>query len=265
MLKNIKKNNILIGLFLATLSVAIGFTGLFLGDGAETNQEIVAGRDANAVGRDQNNFNGVPHDIHDRTSKQLGVEEEKNRFLQKENDALQKENLELRRQLEDYLQNTSGDSDQIKALKNSALDAYRAGDYAEAEKLLTEALAIIQSDAAKLTAHIGDLHFLQSDFSKAENYYAQAANATKGIERSNYLAVQGKALSIIGKCKKAEPILNESLSIREKIFGTQNVKVAESLQDIALCEKALGKDDSAKEKLERAFVILKKLNLQERE
>ncbi len=272
MLKNIERNHIVIGLFLTLLTVLIAGAGLFLtGASAETHQEIQAGHDANAVGRDQIIIEkGVPHDRHDETTKQLGVEEEKNRVLQEQTDTLkeqkdilQKENQELRKKLEEYLRNTEGDNDQIKILKNDALKAVQADDYGQAEKLLTAAIAVMQTDTAKLTAHIGDLHFIQSDFSAAADYYSKAANMTDGAERADYLNVQGKALYNLGDCNEAEPVLNESLSIREKTFGTQNIKVVESLNNLAVCDREQGKEDIARERLKRAAEILKELSIRE--
>jgi tetratricopeptide (TPR) repeat protein len=259
MIKYTTKYHKFLSLLIALLAAVGAYTHLFSPSQAtqfNNSHSVTVGESGNAAGRDQSVYQGVPNDIHDRTTRELGREEEKNRTLEQENRLL-KEKI---KKLEQDLQHTGDDSDEVKLLKGRALKALQSGDYVGTEKLIIEAAAKSKVDRASLIANVGDIQFIQSNLLGAAHSYARAADMVVGSERAVYLKNQGEALYKVGKCDQAEPILREALQIRESNFGKSSSEIVDSLKNLADCEKSRGREDRAKEYLLRAEKIEQERN-----
>lgn len=212
------------------------------------------GRDFNVEG-DQNNNYGITQEHYDKKIEELGAEKLKRQEWESRYYELEKKF----RELEKRLQPNVNDSDQLRRLKGQALQQFAKGEFAQVERLLLQATEYAETELASLRASLGDLKFIESDYTSAADLYAEAADLSAGydVQQADYLNSLGNALYKLEKCDQAEPILAKSLALQEKLLEKSDPKIAKSLNDLAVCLKKLGKEGIAEEQLKRASNILK--------
>jgi len=126
--------------------------------------------------------------------------------------------------------NTSGLSDDPKALNAKVLTLFQAGRYAEAIPLAQRALAIWEND-------LGPEH----------PFVSTGLNNLAGLYKT------------MGELAKAEPLLLRALAIREKVRGPEHSDVATSLNNLAALYDDMGAYSKAETFYTRALAILEKV------
>ena len=171
---------------------------------------------------------------------------------------------------------SADDDPQVAAIKQQAVAAIGAGDYARAESLLrrafdadlatarraqeaaTKALEIANKrflTAAKTRADMGELDLTQLRYADAAEDFQAAADlvpAGEPLVRSRYLVRFAAAAYSAGDYPLAGPALTEALSIQERILGPEHPAVAARLGAIAWLHLTLGRAAEAEPLLKRA-------------
>jgi tetratricopeptide (TPR) repeat protein len=165
------------------------------------------------------------------------------------------------------------------ALKREASKALKAGDFAQAEKLLTDAAikdikGAQQFDtmytkrllsAAASMAAIGGLKETQLNFGEAASYYRQAAELVEFVSEgaevtlATYLHYWGFAAYEAGDYGDSEPPLTRTLAIQEKVLGPEHRDVTISLIVLARLYLGQGRYPEAEPLLQRAIAIQDKV------
>ncbi len=165
------------------------------------------------------------------------------------------------------------------ALKHEASKALKAGDLAQAEKLLTEAAikdikGAQQFDAmatkrllsaAASMAAIGGLKETQLNFGEAASYYRQAAELVELIPEgaevtfATYLHYWGFTSHEAGDYQAAEPPLIRALAVQEQVLGPEHRDVTISLITLARLYLDQGRYLEAESLLQRALAIQDKV------
>lgn len=162
------------------------------------------------------------------------------------------------------------------ALKQEVREAFNAGDLSRAEVLLTEAgdrdIAAAKEMAAKAKegmlaaasarALAGELKITEMAYREAAEYYRQAADLVFGYEplaAAGYLGQEGVALLEAGQQQQAREPLEQALSIRERGLPPEDPRIADSLDDLASWNRALGNYLAAEPLYRRALAIREKV------
>lgn len=151
--------------------------------------------------------------------------------------------------------------------QNAGDKAYIEGNYAEAEKQYTAALALAEEKGPENNLMIPGLHSLAKVYS-AQKKDAQAeellrrrlAIAEKAdLEDPQYLAIIHDDLVLFyllrNKYAEAEPLYRRALLIRENAFGPNDSRVVKSLEFYATLLRNINRYDEATELEMRANLI----------
>lgn len=146
----------------------------------------------------------------------------------------------------------------------------KAGHYNDVEKLYDALFAIrVKHFGARsericdMYADYGDLAERRGDFEKAEQHYIHAIALSKEIKVpqgcGKFLTRLGQMKAQRGQFKDALEYLNEALSMRERVFGAQSQKVADTLFVLSKVHSDLGNTKTA-ETLTRQALGIRRLN-----
>ena len=153
---------------------------------------------------------------------------------------------------------------------NLGQKAYKAGHYAEAEKLFLAALKVaVESGAqdAPLATSLNDLALLydaQAKYDQAEPLFKRLLAISEKVLGAEHPAVATSLNNLAGlyddqaKYDQAEPLHKRSLAIREKALGADHPDVANSLNDLAKLYYAQAKYDQAEPLYKRSLAIWEK-------
>ncbi len=170
----------------------------------------------------------------------------------------------------------AGDDPQVAALKQQAVAAIGAGDYARAEALLQQAfdadLAAAKKaldaanqrylTAAKTKADLGQLARTQLHYAAAAQAYQAAADlvpASAPLMRADYLSWAGRVAVEAGNYPLARNAFTEALSICDKACGPDDALLGNSLNNVALVEKSQGHYAEAEPLFKRALAISERM------
>ncbi|MCH7539770.1 MAG: tetratricopeptide repeat protein [Proteobacteria bacterium] len=155
-----------------------------------------------------------------------------------------------------------------KAYMADGAQAYRQGDYAEAEKQLTAALEKAEKFALKdlrLAAslnNLAELYWTQGRYGEAEPLFKRALESGEGAmgpehpARAMTLNNLAELYRVQGRHAEAEPLYRRALAIREKALGPDHPDVATSLVNYAALLRETGRGAEA-EKLEARAEAIK--------
>src|SRR5262249_675999 len=174
---------------------------------------------------------------------------------------------------------SADDDPQVAAIKQQAVAAIGAGDYARAESLLRRAFDADLAEArraqeaankalelaakrfltaAKTRADMGDLDLTQLRYADAAEDFQAAADlvpAGEPLVRSRYLTSLGMAALGAGKYSLAAPAFAEALSIREKALAPENPSVAAAINNLATVYQAQDRPAEAEPLYQRAIAL----------
>eukprot|EP00002_Diphylleia_rotans_P016738 TRINITY_DN3252_c1_g1_i1.p1 TRINITY_DN3252_c1_g1~~TRINITY_DN3252_c1_g1_i1.p1 ORF type:complete len:1379 (-),score=386.10 TRINITY_DN3252_c1_g1_i1:417-4013(-) len=154
------------------------------------------------------------------------------------------------------------------ARDNLALVVQELGDYAAAEQIFLEALALRESSLGPQHPDVGNsynnLALLASkhqDYDRAREYYEKAfiiMETCYGREHINTVTIQSNIGSMLFKQGKGQEALTELTAaheVLEKIYGAEHPDVASVLDNMGLAHRLLGKLESALECHKRALAV----------
>jgi len=151
----------------------------------------------------------------------------------------------------EMLFNEAGDLD-IEAAKQLQAQAQKAQETANKRFL----------SAAKSRAANGELKMTQLAYKEAGEYFQEAAEllpAGNDEKLAEYLNSAGYAFDYAGLYDKTKPLFERSLSVIEKVLGSEHPNVATCLNNLALLHQTQGNYAQAQPLYERALAIWEKV------
>ncbi len=143
------------------------------------------------------------------------------------------------------------------------------GDYDEAERLEREALGVYlrlhgegHPHVAASTAALADVLSAQGETAAATALYDQAVAVLRAapdaeLDLAEALLGQGRLLDAQGAAHEAEPLLRESLRLREAAFGDDHTDTAEARVALGVCLHHLGQTEAARQLLDAGYATLR--------
>jgi serine/threonine protein kinase/tetratricopeptide (TPR) repeat protein len=147
---------------------------------------------------------------------------------------------------------------------------YQLGDYAKAEELLRQALALVRNDAndehtAKGLHTLSLILWRESKLTEAESAGREALSIRRKLfgEESKEVAQSLTDLALVletqGKFAQAEGMYREALTTRRKLLGNENADVAWSLFLLGMSVEAQGRLAEAEGRFREALAIRRTL------
>jgi tetratricopeptide (TPR) repeat protein len=121
---------------------------------------------------------------------------------------------------------------------DKAKQALTQGDTSSAEELLTRTVARGKEQAGEAAYQLGELARHRIDYHKAYEYFTEASRLQP--RNPHYLSKTAEILYELGRYGEAMPLLEQSLAIREELYGTVHPNVAQCLNHLAGVHLALG-------------------------
>ena len=162
------------------------------------------------------------------------------------------------------------DADLAGSMNDLANLLRRKADYAEAEELYRDALAMRQRiygdehpEVATILNNLGTVRDRQSDYDGAESCYRQALSIRKkalGNRHENIAESQNALANVLrrmGEYEEAEVLYKDSLALRRELYGGRHPDVAESLNNLAFLYYTTG-DYQRAEPLYRESLALRR-------
>jgi tetratricopeptide (TPR) repeat protein len=156
-------------------------------------------------------------------------------------------------------------------LHSAALAAWRGGEYAKAEPLLSRALAIDEREFGPndlvVATDLNDLGVVLGDLSRpsdAERLHRRALSIREQVlgptDPVVATSLNNLATALVGlqRLAEAERLLRRALSIREQAFGSEQPIVAGTLQNLSTALSYLHRPSEAEPLLRRAVAIYEK-------
>jgi len=232
------------------------------------------------------NFYGIPPDRFQQLSEELGVTKAalRNFFKITEKkqvplDDLDKTLREIAKHYKELMAKVAtlhSDDPEVAKLIEQAKQAIENGEFDQAEQFFNQA-SELDIEAAKQAQEIankrlvsaaeslaanGKLKSTQLAYQEAGEYYERAAKllpAGNDETLALYLNWAGYAFNNAALYNQAKLLLERTLAIHEKVFGTEHSSVATSLNNLALLHYKQGNYDQAKPLYERALAINEKV------
>ena len=168
------------------------------------------------------------------------------------------------------LRNFSSNNSEIEEFFTQAADSIEAGNYPLAGQFLVKAEKEVRKDdqektpalLAEIIANQGDLKYSQLDYLLAADRFSHAASilmkAKKSQSAADFAQRAGEIYAEIGLDQKAELYFKKVLAIRESQKNLDGLKIANTLNDLALIYEQAHRLDKAEDMYQRALQILAK-------
>ena len=272
-----------IGLFVEIFHSPPPQTVITLQNGSTISGPVHTGQGDNVI----NNNYGIKPERFQQISEDLGVTKvalrnffkitEKKQVPLEDLDNTLREIAKHYKELMAKVDTLNSDDPNVAKLIEQAKQALEDGEFDKAEELFNQASDLdIEAaqqaqevtnkrfvSAAESLAANGSLKLTQLAYREAGEYYEKAAKLLPvGNDEvlADYLNRAGYAFDDAALYDRAKPLYEQSLAIREKVFGDEHPAVAISLNNLAELHRVQGHYDQAKPLYERSLAILEKVH-----